>query len=188
MVTELTVRLSTDPFNPEYNFELAKEYERLGQTASAVSFYLRAAEYGIESHPLVVYTSLLKMAKCFDDQNDRVHTVTNCLLQAVAFLPDRPEAYFAMAQFYERLAQWQECYTWAEMGLNANLMSPPLPAQTGYVAPYCLQFEKAVAAWWVGRGKEAIAIFNELKDLGYMLDEYKAAVKNNLNRISLTSL
>jgi tetratricopeptide (TPR) repeat protein len=188
MVTELTVRLSTDPFNPEYNFDLAKEYERLGQTASAVSFYLRAAEYGVESSPLIVYTSLLKMAKCFDDQNDRVHTVTNCLLQAIAYLPNRPEAYFALSQFHERLGQWQECYTWAEVGLARDLISSPLPAQVGYIAPYCLQFEKAVSAWWIGRKDESFKIFKELSELAYMLDEYKVAVKNNLNRISLATV
>ena len=42
-IEELVVQLSKDPFNPELNFECAVEYERINQTASAVSFYLRTA-------------------------------------------------------------------------------------------------------------------------------------------------
>ena len=43
-IENLIVNLSTDPYNPVLNFDCAVEYERLNQTASAVSFYLRCAE------------------------------------------------------------------------------------------------------------------------------------------------
>ena len=47
-IENLIIELSKDPFNPEINFKCAVEYEKLNQTASAVSFYLRCAEYGYE--------------------------------------------------------------------------------------------------------------------------------------------
>jgi hypothetical protein len=185
-IEQLVIELSKDPFNPVLNFDVAVEYEKQNQTASAVSFYLRTAEYGHESHPTLVYASLLKVAHCFDDQNDRQATVTNCLLQAVAYLPYRPEGYFLLAQFHERLGQWQECYTWACIGLHHQLNSP-LPVHVGYEGQYVLQFEKAVSAWWIGRKDESVEIFNKL-DAMYLEPGYRQAVKHNLERISNASI
>jgi hypothetical protein len=54
IITELVKLLSSDSTNPEINFNIALEYEKIGQTASAISFYLRAAEYGEETHKEVV--------------------------------------------------------------------------------------------------------------------------------------
>ena len=50
-IEDLVIELSKDPFNPVLNFEVAVEYERQNQTASAVSFYLRTAEYAMSHTP-----------------------------------------------------------------------------------------------------------------------------------------
>lgn len=181
-IEELIVELSKDPFNPKLNFNVAVEYERLNQTASAVSFYLRTAEYGTG---ILVYNSLLKVARCIEDQNDRVHTVTNCILQAIAYMPKRPEAYFMMSQFHERASAWQECYTWAELGLAADLELGALPAPIGYLGVYCLEFEKAVSGWWIGRQHESATILYKLSTME-IAEDYAAAVKSNLERIHAT--
>ena len=181
-IEQLVIDLSKDPFNPVLNFDVAVEYERQNQTASAVSFYLRTAEYGHESHPTLVYASLLKAAHCFDDQNDRQATVSNCLLQAVAYLPYRPEGYFLLSQFHERLGQWQECYTWANIGLH-NQLNSPLPVHVGYEGQYVLMFEKAVSAWWIGRKDESVELLHKLNAMPLEIN-YANAVKNNLERIS----
>jgi len=177
-IEELVVALSNDPFNPELNFACAVEYHRLNQTASAVSFYLRTAEYG---SGVLVYTSLLKVAQCFEDQNDRVNTVSNCILQAVSYMPQRPEAYFLMSQFHERNGNWQECYTWATMGLACDSYKE-LPASIGYYGKYCLTFEQAVSAWWIGRRDESKELFEHLNTLP-LAPEYKTSVESNLQRM-----
>ena len=70
---ELLNKYSLDTENPEYNFNLALEYDKLGQTASAISFYLRAAE---RSEDLKLsYIALLKMGVCFEKQGGRTQTV-----------------------------------------------------------------------------------------------------------------
>jgi hypothetical protein len=181
-IEQLVVELSKDPFNPTLNFDVAVEYEKQNQTASAVSFYLRTAEYGHETHPSLVYASLLKAAHCFDDQNDRQATVSNCLLQAVAYLPYRPEGYFLLAQFHERLTQWQECYTWASIGLHQHLHSP-LPVHVGYEGQYVLLFEKAVSAWWIGRKDESLELLHKLTAME-LTHDYEVAVKSNLGRLT----
>ena len=185
-IEQLVVELSKDPFNPALNFDVAVEYEKQNQTASAVSFYLRTAEYGHETHPTLVYASLLKAAHCFDDQNDRQATVSNCLLQAVAYLPYRPEGYFLLAQFHERLGQWQECYTWANIGLH-NQLNSPLPVHVGYEGQYVLLFEKAVSAWWIGRKNESLELLHKLAAME-LTHDYEVAVKSNLGRLTHVAL
>lgn len=178
-IEELVVRLSNDPFNPVLNFQCAREYDRLGQSASAVSFYLRTAEYGYESNPEYAYESLLRTSICFEDQNDRLHTVSNCILQAITILPAREEAYFLMSRFHERAGNWQECYTWAKMGLqfSTNIKNDFLD----YPGGVGLIFEMAVAGWWIGRARESSELFKDLltKDIPA---NYKAAIEANLRR------
>lgn len=181
-IESLVVDLSKDPFNAELNFKCAVEYQSINQTASAVSFYLRTAEYG---EGVLVYNSLLRLARCFEDQNDRVHTVSNCILQAVAYMPERPEAYFMMSQFHERSGNWQECYTWAELGLAALKEDfKHLPAHVGYYGDYVLEFEKAVAGWWIGRAQESTELLLKLSSMD-LAKEYKDAVRNNLERLNV---
>jgi tetratricopeptide (TPR) repeat protein len=181
MLDELIYALSKDPFDPQLNFEVAVEYEKADQIASAVGFYLRTAEYGKEYDDLYVYTSLMKLAKCFNDQTDRATTVANCLMQAISYDPDRPEAFFLLSQFHERQANWREAYVYARIGQNVandDLGFSPLPADVGYV-DYGLEFEEAVAGWWLGRKDDSIRIFNELLTLD-ISDEYRKAIEANL--------
>ncbi|CAB4178202.1 hypothetical protein UFOVP1462_45 [uncultured Caudovirales phage] len=170
-IESLIISLSRDPFNPELNYQVATEYEALRQTASAVSFYLRTAEYGYATHQDIVYLSLLKLAGCFHDQNDRLATVSNALLQAVAYQPDKVEGYFLLSEFYERQKNWQECYTFAAIGLNLDKND------------YRLLFEKAASGWWIGRAAESKRIFNTLIKRKDLPAHYRKAIELNLASI-----
>jgi len=183
MVNNLIIDLSKDPFNPVLSLEIAKAYEAEGQTASAVSFYLRAAEYGYNTHPDYVYSSLLKSSNCFSSQKNREATVLNLILKAIAYLPNRPEGWFFLSRYYEGSKKWQESYSAAEVGLFfSKSRINPLPVDIGYFGEYVLLFEKAVSGWWVGRQDEAREIFKDLltKDIAPM---YKSSVINNLEKI-----
>jgi hypothetical protein len=182
-IENLVVQLSKDPFNPSLNFDLAEEYLLLNQTASAVSFYLRCAEYSGSASPKA-YASLLRIAQCFNDQQGREYSVTNCLLQAVAYDDTRPEAYFHLSQFHEKAGQWQEAYTWASIGYGWAQNDPEsLPADLNYYGAYCLLFQKAVAAWWIGRKDESLATLRVLNGLN-LNQQYKDAVKFNLEKLN----
>ena len=98
----------SDPKESKYNFNLALEYEKLGQTSSAAGYYLRSIEYGKDVNQN--YEALLKIALCFERQGNRVFTLKGTLLRAIALLPKRPEAYFLLSRVYERNKDWQECY------------------------------------------------------------------------------
>ena len=179
-IDNLTIELSKDPFNPILSFNIATEYEKAGQTASAVSFYLRTAEYGFYTHPEYVYASLIKSSQCFEHQKNRESTVHNLLLKAVAHLPTRPEAWFLLSRYCEQAKRWQEAYTFAEIGLMyTKIKVTPLPIWVDYPGEYALDFEKAVTGWWVGRKDESWEIFQELlkKDIGH---SYRTAIIGNL--------
>lgn len=184
-INNLVIDLSKDPFNPVISFLLAQEYEKEGQTASAISFYLRTAEYGYESHPEHVYASLLKSSECFNQQQGREHTVLNLILKAIEHIPDRPEAWFFLSRHYERTQKWQESYTACKVGLTFSKGSfSTLPVDLGYLGEYVLYFEKAVAGWWIGRQDEALQIFQGLlkEDISPI---YRDTIINNLNKISV---
>lgn len=184
-IENLVIELSKDPFNPDLNFDLAEEYLSLNQTASAVSFYLRCAEYSDNVNPKA-YASLLRMAQCFHDQQGRELSVTNCLLQAIAYDDTRPEAYFKLAEYYEKAGQWQESYTWATLGLGwaKGLMdNDVLPADIGYYGTYCLEFQKYIAAWWIGHKDESLSGLRILSSKN-MTQMYKDAVAYNLEKLN----
>lgn len=180
-IENLVIDLSKDPFNPDLNFDLAEEYLSLNQTASAVSFYLRCAEYSGNANPKA-YTSLLRMAHCFEDQTGREYSVSNCLLQALAYDDTRPEAYFKLSQYHEKAGNWQEAYTFAVVGLGWAEQSEPLPADLAYYGKYCLLFQRYIAAWWIGRKDESIQGLKSLSEFD-MAQMYKDAVAYNLEKL-----
>jgi len=181
-IEELIYNASNDMFNPEHNFNIAKEYEAIGQTAAAMSFYLRTAEYGFDSHPSLVYASLIRISYCVADQSGREHTLENSLFQAIQYMPNRPEAYFVLSRYYERSQKWQECYMFAELGLLHTSKVDSLKIDVEYYGRYCLEFEKAVSAWWIGRRDESKIIFNRLIEED-IPEHYKSSIKYNLERL-----
>lgn len=178
-------RLSQDPFNYLLNFNVAQKYLELNQTASAVSFFLRCAEYGegVKGANNYVYSSLLAIAKCFDTQSGREHSVTNTLLQAIVYDETRPEAYFFLAQYHEKAGNWQECYTFARLGLGWFKEEEPLPIDLGYYGDYCLLFQIAVSAYWIGRKDESLQLFTDLTAM-QLHPSYQQAVKDNLEKLN----
>ena len=184
-IDDLILKLSNDPYSPEISLSLAIEYEDIGQTASAVSFYLRTAEYGYYSHRGHVYASLLRSAHCFENQKGRSMTVHNLLLKAIAYEPTRPEAWFFISKYYEKENKWQESYTCAETGLSRVTQAHgSLPINLSYPGVPGLLFQKAVAAWWVGREDESRRIFIDLskQDIPNL---YKNSVKYNMDSLNI---
>ena len=157
-ITNAIIALSNNPNNAELNFNAALEYDKINQTASAVSFYLKAAEYSDNKE--MSYASLIKLGLCFDKQGQRNSSVTNSYMQAIELIPNRPEAYYMLSKFYEKNGNWQECYTFAKMGLffKDNIMAE-LPCDLGYMDKPAFNLQKAVSAWYIGRPNESKNLF-----------------------------
>lgn len=168
--------------NAEVNFKLALEYESIGQTGSALSFYLRCAERATSD--LLQYKALLKCALCFERQKCRDGTVKILLQKAIALLPRRPEAYFLLSRLGEHTNEWQDSYTIACLGLDVgDFTLSSLGVEVEYPGRYALLFQKGVAAWWVGHVDESREIMADLKMNYSMSSLYATAVDNNIKTI-----
>jgi len=166
------------------NFWLGYAYESQGQTASAVSFYIRAAERARRKN--LVYESILRCGICFRKQTRRDYTVLGRFQQAISVHPTRPEGYLLLSQHHERRGEWYESYMFANIGIAMTVehQHTPLLTDVEYPGVYSLFFQKAVAAWWVGREAESVELFNQLMAEHEMTDQYRRAVIGNLKSIS----
>ena len=174
-----------DPKNSNYNFNLGRFYEDIGQTASAVSFYIRTTEFGNDD--LLTYEALLRISLCFQKQTCRVFMLKGILLRAIALFPNRPEAYFLLSRIYEQNKDWQEAYAWAVLGEDkfGKIVTTEdrLKTDVEYPGAYGFTFEKAVAGWWVGLYDESLHLFRCLHKNSSLSPLYVQAVKNNLNSL-----
>ncbi len=150
-----------DQENPITNYNLAFEYDKLGQGAAAISFYLRCSERTEDS--VLAYTCQIKIAQIFDSQGNRDRTVETTLKKAIAFRPDRPEAYYIYSRFLEHRKDHVTAYMMANLGLNCDL-NVPKNDLIEYRGEYGLIFQKAVSAWWVGKPTECRFLFRELAE------------------------
>lgn len=179
------------PNEPENNFSLALYYDDLGQTASAVSYYIRTAERTEDD--LLKYECLIKAASCFERQGTRKFTVKGLLQQAVATQPKRPEGYYFLSLFYEHNpaneGRWLDSYMIASVGLQVaefeNLQ--PLRTQNNYPGKYGLIFQKAVVGWHCGLCDESKDLFMDLHTNYDMLENFSIAVRNNLTTMNAFS-
>ncbi len=89
-----------DPKDEKICFELGLEYEKLGQTASAIGLYLRATEFTTNIE--LSYEALCRIGLCFERQGNRWFMIKGIYLRAISLLPNRPEANFLLCRAYER--------------------------------------------------------------------------------------
>jgi hypothetical protein len=178
----LLLNFIKNPNTSESNWNLALHYHNIGQTASAVSFYLRTAERTEDS--LLQYECLIRASMCFDVQGSRNFTVKGLLQHAVSIQPDRPEAYYLLSKFYEKQTNeghWNYSYMMASIGERTlNKIHSPLKTQVDYPGEFGILFQKAVSAWWCGLCDESRKLFEDLY-LNHPLDNvHYISVFNNL--------
>ena len=175
-------QLIMDPFNAGNNFELAEFYFNQGHTASALSLYLRAAEYG-KFEP-AIYESLLMVAKCLAIQGRRGTTEKGLWLNALSFAPERPEAYLFLSEWAEARQQYHDAYNYAVTGIIFQANAETMSSTVGYEGTYQLYFQKAVTAWWIGRSQESRDEFIKLVNRGTELsDRYQKMVQSNITSL-----
>jgi len=169
-----------NPEDAQANFDLGLEYDLMGQTGAAISFYLRTAERSRTD--VQQYEALLRMALCFERQKTRDDSEKVLLQKAIALMVNRPEAYFLLSRLHEKQQQWHDSYTVACQGLQVcDFMLPGLPTNVQYPGIYGLLFQKGVASWWVGLTEESREIMYDLKTNYDLDDMHLTAVNNNLN-------
>jgi len=184
---EIVTTFAKDSENPETNYACAQAYEELGQTSAAIGWYLRTAERTNDNN--LAYECLCRIGLCFEKQTKRGNTVRVFYKHALLLLPNRPEAYYLLARFYERSGDHVSGYMYAELGLkNADFNQAPLRNSVEYLGKYVLVFQKMVSSWWWGKVEETRALMVQLRDeYKYVMDEnHRQAVQRNLNNLGVT--
>ncbi len=181
---DLLNRFIIDSEDPLNNFLLAFYYHSIGQTASAVSYYLRTAERSEDKK--MQYQCLLGAAKCFESQGTRNFTVKSLLQNALTTDPKRPEAYYLLSHFYAVQGNHHEAYLISSIGeIVSEKDLEPLDINLGYRGHYSLLMEKAESAYPCGLCDESRKLFFKIKDeyVQEMTEEDKKYLQNKLSSL-----
>lgn len=183
--------------DPKRNFQIGCEYEKIGQIASAVSYYLKCIDV---SHPeentILQYECLLRIGICFETLGDRNTTVTDVYKRAIAMNPVRPEAYFLLSRFYEvhqYSGHWTDAYQIATIGDVASSMHRYYPLESlktdvGYPGDYALTFQRALSAWWIGKYNLSRELLIRIEEWpGDIRQEYRGTATFNLDQVGRQS-
>ena len=174
------------PDVPENSFEIGWEYELIGQYASAMGYYLKCAE--LTDNALLAYEFLCRKAICFTKAGEREsHVQTNANL-AISILPNRPEAYHILACSLERTGAWHQSYAIAKMAQKLNGDRTSLLYNLDdrcceYPGYFALPFQEAVALWWIGRFKECVEKFREVKEMKGINADYIGHCQWNIDNL-----
>lgn len=183
-IEQLLQDYSLEPEDPQRNFDVGMWYWNQGHTAPALSYFLRCSERCDDTENLLAYEALIMGHFCYEKQGTRDSTARTLLQHALCLLPKRPEAYFLLAKFHSKRQQWQDCYIYSSQGiLFTNKELEPLKIITDYPGEYGLLFEKAMSAYWWGKGQETRRLLRRIKDNYDLNSEYYETVKNNLMQL-----
>lgn len=173
-----------DNENPLYNFELGLEYEKIGQTSSAISFFLRCAERSHTNDITLTYESLLHMGHLYDIQGRREKTATSCWKKALTLSPLRPEAYYYLSRLSNWNANYDEAYMLTTIALNFCDFNLDTLKNTNYIDPSTYKvnilFDHGLSAWWWGKVDESTNIFTDLYQNHY--NEFPSYQQNILSQ------
>lgn len=169
------------PYNDVSTYALADSYYKSKHYTSALSFYLRTAEYS--ELPNTVYTSLIRIAQCLDKIGRRPHATSIAYYNAISYMPNRPEGYLLLSKYYELKKEYHQTYINACIGLQYTSYCKE-NAELEYPGDYALYFQKAIAAWYIGKEQEAEDLFKYLKARYQLPDEYTSIINNNLKYIT----
>lgn len=190
-IDELLSIYVNDPELGKNNFNLARYYHINGQTASAVSYYLRAAERSDDKE--LQYVCLILTAKCFESQGMRNFTVKGLYQNAITTLTDRPEAYYFLSKFYEKEnkdGSWTDAYLTACIGVDncKDRKYNNLVVDVEYPGYHGLLFQKAINGWTSGVCDESREILRSLVKYVNVDEDFRNQCSTELERICKTEV
>ena len=165
------------------NYTLGLHYYKLGQFSSALSFFLRAAE--LDGSENITYESLLFVAKSLQRLGRRDNTELALWYNAMKYMPNRPETYLFISQYYELRNKFSASQTYAKIGLQfKNNNQHILNSELGYEHYYQLEFQDALCCWNLGQGTEARDRFRKLGFSNYPINKYyKDLIQTNITSL-----
>jgi hypothetical protein len=177
-----------DPLDPYINAMLGEEYELIGQGAAAHSYFLRAAELLYDTDPEMAYNCFLKTWKQLNITTRRPDFEQGQLQAAIAYAPNRPEAYYHLSIWHSNRKEWMISYMYACLG-KANISNnPPLTYDVGYPGDFVFDFQKAFTGWYIGKRDQSKSLFLELGKLKDIPQNFKEIISENIRDFGLQYL
>lgn len=173
-----------NPLDPYINASLGEEYEKIGQGAAALSYFLRASELTYDSDPLLAYNGILKTWLQLNKTKRRPKYEKGQLEMAISYLPTRPEAYLFLSKWYSDKEEWKTADMYVSLGLQ-YVGKEPLKYNVGYLGDWELKFQKAFVCWYVGQRDLSERIWLELFTNPYVDEHHREAVINNCINFNL---
>jgi len=101
-------------------YELARSYHKIGQTASALTFYLKFVDecmlFEVDREIMdLMYECLLHAGECFSKQGRREGTARLMYYHAGRLLNYRPEAYYLLSRNWSYVGDWQSSMHFIEL-------------------------------------------------------------------------
>jgi tetratricopeptide (TPR) repeat protein len=177
---ELLKEYAITPEDTIINLQIAYEYFKLEQTASALTFFQRAAELSTDDN--LAYECLIYIAKCLVKQGRRLYNAKNSILQAEALMPNRPEAFFEESLIEEQNSNWQEVYTSAIVAKN-NWNNAQTYTSGEFYEKYQIDFQIALSLYNINRHEDSKAMFLSIKSDYIMNDYYADLVDINIKNL-----
>jgi tetratricopeptide (TPR) repeat protein len=174
--------LVRNPNDPENNYSLGLIYESQGHLSSAITFYLKSAEFTEDK--IITYSSLVRIGLCYRKLGDRFTSEVNSYMHAIALDPFRSEAYLFISQCYESVSDWQKCYLFARLGKDLERQTKKYKINE-FEGNYSLIFQMALSAWCMGKTEEGRRLFFNLSNHynNVMSEKYMELVQGNITCI-----
>lgn len=147
--------------DPNIMFDLAREYEKMGHTAIALSFYLRAAEYYAEKEKS--YECIVRMGICFYAQKNRDFSTNGRFYHAAALMPERPEAYYMLSKLNMEKHNWVDSLMYTNLCISSyQRVGELLSSFDGVFNLHDLLYNRAVCLYEMGNIKESNEEFDNI--------------------------
>lgn len=190
MLEQRIVEFVHNPYDLIVNLQLGREYENRKQYASAISHYMRGAEYGLDSlnhenKRVLIVECLLRAGECFNKLGSRIHSTKTLGLQALGFAPELPHAYLFLSRMYEAEENWPECNAMCYAALNnmENYVPFFFNERTYDEMHNEILFQKAVSNYHTGRIDKARIEFYELKKMPNLQGWIRQAIDRSIQAI-----
>ena len=193
MLKSKVIEFVNNPYDLKINLDLGYLYEQKEQYASAISHYMRGAEYGLDNScdnkSILISECLYRAAEVFQKLGSRIHSTKALILHAISNTPELPQLYLFLTKIHEQQKEWNECNTTASIGLSLieNYRQFTYDDKVYSDILNELLFQKAISNYYIGRVNKAkldLEILRNKTDLKkWMVD----AIYNSLNIIGYRS-
>ncbi len=183
------IQFINNPYDLNINLDLGFLYEEQSQLASAVSHYLRGAEYGldnlIENKKLLITECLLRASVCMDKLGGRNYSTKGLVLHSISHSPSLPQVYLQMSKVYETTGEWGECNAMCSSGIELIDLYQNLryDSRTKEQVLNELLYQKAVSDYYIGKTNKARIDLLKLRRKSNLENWILAAIDKSLNSI-----